>query len=213
MRKLFGNYSDKMENIIIENLLALKDEAPLKLMAQFDMEAIAKSIIAFANAQGGSIILGIDDDKKIVGVNVSENAIKNIHEHLCANIQPTAPVSLNVINYMKTNIIFVNTWMGAHKPYQYISKKDAIEGAVKGAVQRALEGASEGTIEGTKNKLIQILLAIHQKPGMRNPEIEGATGIPVKTLERYVKRLKEANLIEFKGSSFQTGGYYSTIKI
>ena len=204
-----------MKNIVIENLLAIEDTTSLKLMAQSDMEVLAKSVIAFANARGGSIILGIDDDKNLMGVDDAEHAIKKIHEHLFANIQPTPPVSLDGINYMEKNIILVHVWMGAQKPYQYINKKDAIEGAVKGAIKRMLEGTNEGadkgTVEGTKNKFTQILLAIHQKPGMRIPEIEKITEIPVKTLERYVKRLKEARLIEFKGSSFQTGGYYSTL--
>ena len=193
-----------MEIIIIENLLALKDEIPLELRAQSDMEAIAKSVTAFINARGGSIILGIDGDKNIAGIEGAENEKKKIREYLDAYIKPLPPVSLDVINYMEKNVILLNTWMGAQKPYQYISTKEVVEGAVNGSF--------EGTVEGTKTKLIQLLLAIHQKPGMRVPDIEKVTGMPVKTLERYIKRLKEAHLIEFRGNSFQTGGYYSTIK-
>jgi len=197
-----------MENIIIENLLALRDEIPLELRTQSDVEAIAKSVTAFINTHGGSIILGIDDDKNIVGIKDAENEKKKIREHLDAHIKPLPPVSLDVINYMEKNVILLNIWMGSQKPYQYRSKKDIVEGAVEGA----LGGTFEGTVEGTRNKLFQILLAIHQKPGMRVPEIEKTTKIPVKTIERYLKKLKEAHLIEFRGTSFQTGGYYSTIK-
>lgn len=39
--------------------------------------------------------------------------------------------------------------------------------------------------------------------------MEKVLQIPVKSLERYVKQLKDANLIEFKGAN-RTGGYYLT---
>jgi ATP-dependent DNA helicase RecG len=39
------------------------------------------------------------------------------------------------------------------------------------------------------------------------------TKLPKSTIEAYIRRLREADLIEFKGDSAQTGGYYLTGKM
>jgi len=494
-----------METIIIDNLLTQKDKTQLELITQPDnIENIAKTITAFINTQGGDMIIGIDADKKIIGIDDAENEIKKIHEHLITHIKPTAPIFFNVINYGGKHIILIRIWKGSRKPYQYkrvfysrenectniatienisemigqreeadshwermvsgadfrdldieevrktceayreykgeiksinnedflmqtglmrdgnlsnacillfgkhpthfipqsrirltiypsqnsgnqfiddkyfegnifkniedifnylntvfgkslivnslkriesynypqtalregilnaiihrnyyhiksflqisifsdrteisnygnlpneitvddlkiehhsilqnpdiayicflrkyvellgsgtlrmienckennykepvwkntinvvtvtfqgVSRHKIIEGATEGRnkgttedgfekiskktivkIEGAIEGTIKGTIEGTKEKLTQILLAIHQKPGIRVPEIEKVTKIPIKTLERHIKRLKEAHLIEFRGNSLQTGGYYLIMK-
>ena len=49
----------------------------------------------------------------------------------------------------------------------------------------------------------QILQTIYQ----RNPQIRQKLSIPEKTLERHIKILRDAGLIEYKGSP-KKGGYY-----
>ena len=48
---------------------------------------------------------------------------------------------------------------------------------------------------------------IQRTPGLRAPQISQALGVPVKTLERRLRRLKERNQIEFRGSR-RFGGYW-----
>lgn len=45
------------------------------------------------------------------------------------------------------------------------------------------------------------------QPGLGNPELSRKLGVPVKTIERWLKSLKDKKLIEFKGAD-KTGGYY-----
>jgi predicted HTH transcriptional regulator len=181
----------------------------LELITHTDNIAnIAKVVTALINTQGGDLILGVDANKNIIGIDDAENEKKKIHKHLFAYIKPIPPVSLHVIHYNEKDIILINVWMGAQKPYQL----KIAEGTTEGTIKKAIEGAIKGTTEGTKYKLNQIVLTIHQKPGIRVPEIEKVTGIPDKTLERHIKKLKEANLIEFRGDARQTGGYYLIIK-
>lgn len=87
--------------------------------------------------------------------------------------------------------------------------KVAFEGATKGAI----EGAIEGATKGVKEKLIILLTAIAANEGKRVPDYKGITQLPESTMEGYIKRLKEANLIEFRGDAPQTGGYYLTKKM
>lgn len=65
-----------------------------------------------------------------------------------------------------------------------------------------IEGVSEG-VNGGVNGLLEF---IRKTPGLRLPQISRAIGVPVHTLEHWIKELKIKNKIEFKGSP-KTGGY------
>ena len=65
------------------------------------------------------------------------------------------------------------------------------------------EGVNEGVFEGV-NSLIE---HIRSNPGQRVPHFEKALKVPRKTLERWLKKLKEEDKIEFKGSP-KSGGYW-----
>ncbi len=71
--------------------------------------------------------------------------------------------------------------------------------------KRKSGGVSEGVSEG-----VNILYTyIKKNPGKRIPHFEKVLKIPAKTLERWIKKLKEENRIKFKGSP-KTGGYHIT---
>ena len=53
----------------------------------------------------------------------------------------------------------------------------------------------------------EVLAFIRDNPGKRIPQIEKEIGVPAKTIERWLKKLKDEGILEFKGSS-KTGGYY-----
>ena len=80
-----------------------------------------------------------------------------------------------------------------------------VEGAIKGAV----EGAVEGVTEGVKNKLIKLLILIYVHEGNRVPFYAKEMDIPDKTIEGYIKRLRDAKLIKFsKDKAPHIGGYF-----
>ena len=109
-----------MENsFIIENLLQQKEGVRLEFKAQPNIDAIAKSITSFINTQGGDLVVGIDDNKKLLGI---ENALEqsvSIQNALVDLIKPTAPISVQVINCKQKDVILISVWEGAKKPYQY----------------------------------------------------------------------------------------------
>jgi len=65
------------------------------------------------------------------------------------------------------------------------------------------EGVNEGINEGV-NALFNY---IKNNPGRRTPKFEEALGVPIKTIERWLKKLKDEKKIEFRGAP-KTGGYY-----
>ncbi len=63
-----------------------------------------------------------------------------------------------------------------------------------------------GVNEGVNGGLKTLLDFIQKTPGLRKPQISKALGVPEKTLEHWLKALRDQNNIEFRGSP-RTGGY------
>lgn len=74
--------------------------------------------------------------------------------------------------------------------------------------QDASEGVNEGVSEGVNEGVNELLLVIMENPGQRVPVLAEKIQRPIKTTERWIKKLKMIDKIEFKGNS-KTGGYYS----
>ena len=66
-----------------------------------------------------------------------------------------------------------------------------------------VEGVNEGVNEGVK----MLLAAIRKNPGKRTNELALLIGKSVQTVERYVKELKAAGDVEFRGAP-KNGGYF-----
>ncbi|ROL58967.1 ATP-binding protein [Bacteroidetes/Chlorobi group bacterium MS-B_bin-24] len=81
-------------------------------------EKIAKELCAFANTKGGYLIIGVDDDRKVVGVD-SEKSEIDIIEIACqfTIYPPITPKSIEVINYNKKDIIVVEIEESNNKPH------------------------------------------------------------------------------------------------
>ena len=109
-----------MENsFIIENLLQQKEGVRLEFKASPNIDAIAKSITSFINTQGGDVVVGVDDNKNVLGIENAQQQAVTIQNTLVELIKPTAPISVQVISYKKKEVILISVWEGAKKPYQY----------------------------------------------------------------------------------------------
>jgi predicted HTH transcriptional regulator len=83
------------------------------------------------------------------------------------------------------------------------TRHPASEGRSGGISEGISEGANGGAIEGI-NRLLEF---IREKPGKRVFEIATALNVPSKTIERWIKKLREQEKIVFTGSR-KTGGYF-----
>ena len=69
------------------------------------------------------------------------------------------------------------------------------------------EGTSEGINEGANEGINRLREFVRNQPGKRVSEISAALDIPSKTVERWVKKLREQGVIVFRGPR-KTGGYH-----
>lgn len=88
--------------------------------------------------------------------------------------------------------------------FEYEESGDGYMVTVDYRQQKQTTELNGGVTEGVKN----LLNLIKQNPGLRTTQIEEQLNVPVKTLERWLKQLKNQNKIVFKGAP-KTGGYYA----
>ena len=73
---------------------------------------IAKEIVAFANASGGRIFLGIDDKNNIKGINIT-NKLKSEVQDIARNSDPEIKISLEKFD----RVLIIDVKEGKDKPY------------------------------------------------------------------------------------------------
>lgn len=74
---------------------------------------LSKELVAFANAKGGRIFIGIDDSGRTVGVEI-DNELRSRVEVMARDCDPAVPVRLEVFD----NILIVHVPEGKDKPYR-----------------------------------------------------------------------------------------------
>lgn len=106
-----------MENrFIIDNLLMQSESEQLEFKAHFDERSIAKQITAMLNGRGGTILVGVNEEKSVVGVSPDLDTKKLLHS-LMNEIRPSAPIDVQFVEYDAKKILLISVWEGAQKPY------------------------------------------------------------------------------------------------
>ena len=77
---------------------------------------------------------------------------------------------------------------------------EGINEGIKSKVEGLIGGISEGLTEDIKEKMKSILVFINKSGGTKTAEIEKRLIIPTKSVERYIKQLKQSGLISYEGS-------------
>lgn len=77
------------------------------------LDSIDREMVAFANTSGGRIFIGISDNGKIKGIEIT-NKLKSQIPNIANNCEPLIEIILEKFN----NILIVNVREGADKPYR-----------------------------------------------------------------------------------------------
>jgi predicted HTH transcriptional regulator len=87
-------------------------------------EKIAKSMIAFANTKGGSILFGVDDDGKIVGVESEKTEVELLEEAGKYYCDPPIAPRLEIVPFNGKDVIVAVVEESAEKPHQYVGENE-----------------------------------------------------------------------------------------
>lgn len=103
----------------IEQLLSLEEGKVLEFKENSKgSHNIIKTIIAFANTAGGTLILGVrDEDKAVVGIDNPLKEVEKITNLINDCISPKISPNIDVISYRNKSLLLVQIYPGANKPY------------------------------------------------------------------------------------------------
>ena len=104
----------------IKNILLLGESQLVEFKTNFNKEVI-ESIVAFSNTNGGKIILGIKDDKKIIGVTISDESIQKWLNEIKQNTIPSIVPSINTVQFENKTLVVISVQEFPVKP---VSCKD-----------------------------------------------------------------------------------------
>lgn len=86
-----------------------------------DNEDIAKSIVCFANTDGGKIIVGVNDDGKIVGVEKIDELVRKIDDVAFNRCEPPITIIQETISVENRTLLIINVPKGDQRPYRTAS--------------------------------------------------------------------------------------------
>lgn len=110
-----------MNNINKFNLELLAEDSYTQFKEKIiNAQKLAEEIVAFSNAEGGKIFIGISDKKKIIGLTDSEiNSLNQLIANVSAeNIKPPIYPLVEIININNQKIVVISIKKGINKPYQ-----------------------------------------------------------------------------------------------
>lgn len=87
-------------------------------------EKLAKEIAAFANTRGGYLLIGVDDDGKIVGVKSEKSEIDIVKTACEFFIEPPIEPKIEIVNIFNKDIIVVYIAQSLKKPHKRLMENN-----------------------------------------------------------------------------------------
>jgi len=81
-------------------------------------DSIKKTIVCFANTDGGRILVGVSDDKSIIGVSNADRKMLDIEQIAYNNCEPPVTILQETIIIEGKTVIVVNIPKGTQRPYR-----------------------------------------------------------------------------------------------
>ncbi|MBU0501668.1 MAG: RNA-binding domain-containing protein [bacterium] len=83
------------------------------------IDDIAREIVAFANADGGKIVYGLDDkNKHLVGAEIEEGLLEQIKDISKNSCTPSVNIEVEVVEKADKKIVVITVLEGDDKPYR-----------------------------------------------------------------------------------------------
>ena len=85
-----------------------------------------KSVSAFANGEGGTLVFGISDDDQVIGLVDAESDAERISEEIKAKLDPIPAISLEFMKVDGKKLVLLHVYKGQETPYYYIGDKQRL---------------------------------------------------------------------------------------
>ena len=124
-------------------------------------EKIVREMIAFANTKGGYLIIGVDDDKKIFGVESEKAEAELIYDAAKNFCEPPLDVSIDYVEVKGKEVVVVEVFESQNKPHRiqdYLNELDVNKSVVTIRVNDKSVQASKEMIRILKSQSSELIL-------------------------------------------------------
>ncbi|MCS6807589.1 MAG: ATP-binding protein [Bacteroidota bacterium] len=105
----------------LKEIIAAGESETVEFKRKFSSDAkIAKELIAFANSKGGYLLIGVDDDKAIVGVRSEKEEIGQLEAVCYYHIDPPLDPRIEVITIEHKDVIVLQVEESDKKPHRLV---------------------------------------------------------------------------------------------
>ncbi|WP_243117014.1 RNA-binding domain-containing protein [Natranaerovirga hydrolytica] len=80
-----------------------------------------KTVVAFANGMGGSILFGVNDERNIIGLNNIQEEAETISNQIKSKTDPIIMFELNPVIIGRKKVLVLNVPSGKMTPYYYVN--------------------------------------------------------------------------------------------
>jgi len=214
--------------------IAAGESQTLEFKTSFDKASI-ESLVAFANAQGGTVLvpalreallnavvhrsytdpsdiqIKIFDDQITLfspgtfygGISIADIQADNYRSSLRNKLVAEGFYLINAIEKYGSGFIRIRQALQDYPGIDFEIKEYA-GGVMVTFAQKQPVGGVSGGVSGETLGLLQL---IRSHPGLKAAELATRMNKPKRTIERWLKQLKNSQHIEFRGAP-KTGGYY-----
>jgi predicted HTH transcriptional regulator len=150
-------------------------------------EKIARTLVAFANTKGGTIIFGVDDDKSVVGIDSEKAEVELIRTAGTLYCDPMIDPVVDIIPYKGMDVIVITVEESAEKPHFLVDGNGGTEAASKAMIR-----VNDKTLVASK-EVVKILES--ENPG--SPPLRIVIGDPERRLLEYLDLHEKITVREF----------------
>lgn len=112
-----------MKNVLLKQIIEAGESERVEFKATVPaIDVIGQNVCAFLNAQGGTLLLGVEDDGNITGIKDAAQYIEKIKMELIDRITPRAPFSIQIEELNRKKIILIEVPQGMEKPYIHANR-------------------------------------------------------------------------------------------
>lgn len=196
-------------------------KAEFKEMPSKNTEKYTKTVVAYANTQGGKLVFGVvDETREVVGIDESIlfQTMDSITNAISDSCEPQIVPEIQPYTVERKTVIVVTVAPEPWRPYYVNLYRNPLpmQGVGQTSVEHrqnigdeSVERRSNDGVElnATQRKIVEMLSA---NSGMTGAALAEQIGISKRNIETNIKKLKELGILIRHGSS--KGGYWEVLK-
>ena len=153
-----------------------------------------KTVVAFANGKGGTILFGVANDGSVPGIDKRRvfAEMDGIADSICNACSPRVPIDIDIKDVGGIDVQ-INVFRNAANAGDEVNEGNR-EGRASARQKSTLIGTVDGTMDGTM--ALRIVGVLEKEPSITIDRLSAKLNVARRSLVRYMNILRESNQIK-----------------